>query len=109
MDDKSQYRHGGSPALDLARFGLADRPLLDFSVNLNALGVPEIVKQKWKGTLNAIEGYPSLEGDGVSHYYREKFGITSQNFLAGNGSTELIYLIPRALRLKRFLVSGPPS
>jgi len=107
MDDKSQYRHGGSPALDLARFGLADRPLLDFSVNLNALGVPEIVKQKWKGTLNAIEGYPSLEGDGVSHYYRERFGITSQNFLAGNGSTELIYLIPRALRLKRFLVITP--
>ena len=107
MNNKSQYRHGGSPAIDLARFGLADRAVLDFSVNLNSLGVPEIVKEKWKGTLKAIEGYPSVEGDGVSHYYREKFGIPSQNFLAGNGSTEMIYLIPRTLRLKRVLIITP--
>ena len=107
MDDKSQYQHGGSPALDLARFDLEEKDVLDFSVNLNSLGIPEIVKEKWKESLNAIEGYPSLEGDGVSHYYREKFGITSQDFLAGNGSTEMIYLIPRVLRLKRVLVITP--
>jgi threonine-phosphate decarboxylase len=107
MIKQSQYRHGGSPALDLARFSLADRAVLDFSVNLNALGIPEIVREKWEGTLNVIEGYPSVEGDGVSHYYQEKFGIPSSNFLAGNGSTEMIYLIPRVLRLKRVLVITP--
>jgi len=107
MNNSLQYLHGGSPGLDLARFGLAERTVLDFSVNLNALGIPEIVKEKWKETLNAVEGYPSVEGDGVSHYYKKKFGIPSQNFLAGNGSTEMIYLIPRTLRLKRFLVITP--
>ncbi len=107
MDDKSQYKHGGSPAFDLARFGLEEKDVLDFSVNLNTLGIPEIVKEKWQEILNAIEGYPSVEGDGVSHYYKKKFGIPSQNFLAGNGSTEMIYLIPRVLRLKRLLVITP--
>ncbi|MBW1705413.1 MAG: threonine-phosphate decarboxylase [Deltaproteobacteria bacterium] len=107
MNNSLQYRHGGSPSLDLARFNLADRAVLDFSVNLNPLGPPEIVKQKWAETLEAISDYPSVEGNGVSHYYKKKIGIPSQNFLAGNGSTELIYLIPRTLRLKRFLVITP--
>lgn len=107
MNNNIQYRHGGSPELDLARFSLADRTVLDFSVNLNALGFPEIIKHKWKEILDVIEAYPSLEGDGVSRYYREKFGIPSRDFLAGNGSTEMIYLIPRVLKMKRILVITP--
>jgi histidinol-phosphate/aromatic aminotransferase/cobyric acid decarboxylase-like protein len=107
MNNRLQYRHGGSPELDLARFKLDGKDVLDFSVNLNALGIPEIVKQKWKETFNAIEGYPSVEGDGVSHYYKKKFGISPQNFLAGNGSTEMIYLIPRVIRMKRVLIITP--
>ena len=107
MDDKTQYRHGGSPELDLARLSLADKPVIDFSVNLNALGIPEIIKHKWEETLNAIEGYPSVEGDGVARYYQGKFGISSLDFLAGNGSTEMIYLIPRVLRMKQALIITP--
>lgn len=101
------YRHGGSPQLDMARLGLPDRPVLDFSVNLNCLGAPAIIKEKWVELLDGIEGYPSLEGDGVAQYYREKFSVHSRNFLAGNGSTEMIYLAPRVLCFKRVVVITP--
>ena len=87
--------------------GLNTVDVHDFSVNLNYLGAPEIIKDRWPDLFQTIEIYPSLEGAGVLRYYREKFGISNRNFLAGNGSTELIYLVPRVLRFKKVLVITP--
>ncbi|MBW1774204.1 MAG: pyridoxal phosphate-dependent class II aminotransferase [Deltaproteobacteria bacterium] len=103
----SQHRHGGTPELDLARLNLPVRRVLDFSVNLNALGSPAIIRQKWPELYLAIENYPGIHGDGVAQYYDVKFGIPSRNLLAGNGSTEMIYLVPRVFRFGRVLVVTP--
>ncbi len=107
MNRRSQYQHGGSPQYDLARLNLPAKNIIDFSVNLNYLGPPAIIRKKWLDILKKIESYPSVEGDGIAHYYQKKFGIPPQNILAGNGSTELIYLVPRVLRLKRVVVVAP--
>ncbi len=106
-DRNVSYRHGGTPGTDLERFGLPGHPVLDFSVNLNFLGPPAIIREKWGALLEAIEDYPPVEGDGIGRYYREKFNIPSQNFLAGNGSTEMIYLVPRVLRFNHVAVVTP--
>jgi len=107
LKSKTTYRHGGTPGADLDRFGLALRPVLDFSVNLNFLGPPAVVRENWETLFQAIEGYPSVEGDGVALYYQDKFNVAPENFLAGNGSTEMIYLASRVLRLKHALVVTP--
>jgi threonine-phosphate decarboxylase len=107
LDSDTAYRHGGAPGADLARFGIPERPILDFSVNLNFLGPPAIVRERWGTLSEAIEHYPTVEGDGIGRYYQEKFHIPSENFLAGNGSTEMIYLAPRVLRLKHAVVVTP--
>lgn len=103
----SKHLHGGVPRSDLARLGLSERPIVDFSVNLNFLGPPEIVKERWGELWEATENYPSVEGDGISTFYREKFGVSSENFLSGSGSTEMIYLVPRVLGFNRVLVITP--
>jgi threonine-phosphate decarboxylase len=107
VDRDITYRHGGTPGADLARFGIPERPILDFSVNLNFLGPPVIVREKWGMLLDAIRHYPPVEGDGIGRYYQEKFHIPCENFLAGNGSTELIYLVPRVLRFNHVVVVAP--
>lgn len=107
MKTGSRYRHGGVPGFDQARFGLSRAPLLDFSVNLNFLGPPEIINQAWPDLIQAIEDYPSVEGKGICRYYQEKLGISPENFLAGNGSTEMIYLVPRTLGFKSVVVVMP--
>jgi len=107
MKNELQYKHGGTPRLDMVRLGVPIRPVLDFSVNLNPLGPPTIIREKWQELLESIEQYPSVGGDGVSHYYQTICRIPSRNFLAGNGSTELIYLIPRVLKFKRVAVITP--
>ena len=107
MKNELQYKHGGTPRLDMVRLGVPLGPVLDFSVNLNPLGPPAIIKEKWEELYEEIEQYPSVEGDGIAHYYQTIYGIAPNNFLAGNGSTELIYLIPRVLRFNRVAVLTP--
>jgi len=106
-ESEMTYCHGGTPGADLDRFSLPVRPILDFSVNLNFFGPPAVVRENWETLFQAIEGYPPVEGDGVARYYRDKFNVAPENFLAGNGSTEMIYLAPRVLRLKHALVVTP--
>jgi len=107
MTSDLKYKHGGTPQLDMIRLGVPPGPVLDFSVNLNPLGPPPIIKENWPDLLGSIEQYPSVEGDGVSEYYESVCGISPSNFLAGNGSTELIYLTPRVLGFKRVAVMAP--
>ncbi len=101
------YRHGGSPHFDLARFGLVKRPVTDFSVSLNPLGPPGIIREKWPDLFDAVKNYPSPHGAGVVRYYEEKFGLSPDSIIPGNGSTELIYLIPRAIGLKKTAILAP--
>ncbi|MFH1243349.1 MAG: threonine-phosphate decarboxylase CobD [Pseudomonadota bacterium] len=107
VESNSNYLHGGAPQSDLSRLGLPERPVRDFSVNLNFQGPPTIVREKWPELLETIQDYPAIEGNGIATYYREKFGISRENFLSGNGSTEMIYLAPRVLRFRRALVISP--
>lgn len=107
MKTSNRYTHGGSPQLDMRRLGLPEKPVLDFSVNLNPLGPPPIIKEKWSELFQTVEPYPSVLGDGVGRYYQQVCGISSNNFLVGNGSTELIYLVPRVLGFKRAAILTP--
>ena len=107
MKNDLKYKHGGTPQLDMIRLGVPAGPVLDFSVNLNPLGPPAIIKENWPDLIQCIEHYPSVEGDGVAAYYETACGIAPRNFLAGNGSTELIYLTPRVLKFKRAAVMAP--
>ena len=107
MKTSNQYKHGGSPQLDMCRLGLPEKPVLDFSVNLNPLGPPPIIKERWSELFQTVEPYPDVLGGGVSRYYQRVCGISPENFLVGNGSTELIYLAPRVLGFKRAAVLTP--
>lgn len=101
------HRHGGNPRRDLQRFGLTERPIRDFSANLSPLGPPAAVRRLWPELLQEIADYPSLDGDGVRTFYAQRFGLAASRVLPGNGATELIYLLPRALGLRRVAVLRP--
>ena len=103
----SEYVHGGVPGTDMRRLDVAERRVLDFSVNLNFFGPPPIIEKKWSELFETIEQYPSVSGDGVARYYRSAFGVLRHNFLAGNGSTELIYLAARVLGYRRAAIITP--
>ncbi len=107
MQKHSQHRHGGSPDREFARLSVDPTPVLDFSVNLNPLGYPDVVRRRWGELMTGIEQYPSLEGEGIATYLRERLNLPGENVLGANGSTEMIYLIPRALGLRRVSILTP--
>ncbi len=78
--------------------------MTDFSVNLNPLGPPPLIRERWGDLFRDIEPYPTVNGAGVARYYEKRYGIGPEEFVAGNGSTEMIYLLPRALGLRRVVV-----
>ena len=107
MGKELEHRHGGMPGFDISRLSLPEKTVLDFSVNLNPLGPPEIIRERWFDIIEGIEEYPTLEGDAVTQLFQEKLGIPASHFLAGNGSTELIYLIPRVLGFREVVIISP--
>lgn len=102
-----EYYHGGDPSKNLARFNLTQRTVIDFSTNLNPLGIPPVIREHWPELIEGVKCYPSIEGEGIAEYYRTKFGLPDRNILAGNGSTEIIYLISRSLRLNQVIILTP--
>ncbi len=107
MNTQTKHKHGGNPLGDFERMGLPHREIIDFSVNLNPMGVPSVIMENWNNLLAEAQNYPDIEGSGIARFYSHKMGISPENLLAGNGSTELIYLIPRALGLRRALIVSP--
>ncbi len=103
----TSYRHGGMSGLDFRRFNIPERPVIDFSVNLNPFGMPSVVRKTWHKFVEEAGKYPTPDGRGISHFYQQRFGIAPENILGGNGSTELIYLIPRVIPFKRALIVTP--
>lgn len=101
------HEHGGRPEREFDRLSVPSGPVIDFSVNLNPLGVPEVIRERWADMIHGIDGYPSLEGDAIARFLAKRLGIPRTQVLAGNGSTEMIYLIPRALELGRVAIVTP--
>jgi threonine-phosphate decarboxylase len=107
MAEGPAHRHGGEPLADFRRLGIRPRPVIDFSVNVNPLGPPPAIRRAWGAWVADLGRYPSPAGEGVKRFYQERFGLTSDCVLPGNGSLELLYLVPRALGLQSAAVAAP--
>ncbi len=99
--------HGGHPEFDFNRLGIEPRPVLDFSVNVSPLGVPEPVKKIWNDLLLENTQYPTTDGQGVKRFYEARFDLSPSCVLPGNGSIDLIYDVPRILGIERALIPQP--
>ena len=107
MTSEKGYIHGGNYESEFKRLGVLPKEIIDFSVNINPLGPPPIIKNIWNSLFDEVKKYPSQNGIGVKNYYKDMFGISSDNVLPGNGSTELIYFVMRRLSLKNIVVVSP--
>lgn len=83
------------------------RDIADFSININPLGMPEKVKDSIVKHVDKINHYPEPESKYLKESLARFHGLSGYNFLAGNGSIELIHLIPRALKAKTVLMPVP--
>lgn len=81
--------------------------IVDFSVNVNPLGISKKIKRIIVNNINNIGYYPEPESKYLKDSLAKFHGLSRHNFLIGNGSIELIHLIPRALKAKVVLIPIP--
>ena len=93
------FRHGGE---------IYDKNIeLDYSVNLNPLGLPKSVKEALISDLTYVLRYPDTECRALREGLSAKLGPPPETILCGNGASELFQLIVRAAAPKTALVEAP--
>ena len=69
---------------------------LDFSVNINPLGMPQGVRQAITEYTAWDETYPDIECTDLRRAIAQKEGIAPEQILCGNGASELLMAVVRA-------------
>lgn len=92
--------HGGN-------IRLYRKKVIDFSANINPRGLPFRAKEVLLKNLNTLVHYPEPESCELKKALATFHNINQNNILVGNGSIELIHLIPRALKAKNVLIITP--
>ncbi len=97
------FKHGGN-VLELQR--KYQRKFIDFSANINPLGIPAIVKKCLIKDIDSILHYPS-DGGVLKRKIAKFWNVEEENILLGNGSIELIYLLANAFKPKKTNIFVP--
>ena len=97
-----EYTHGGDLLTARSRYG---GPVLDFSTNLNPLGMPPEVRQAAASADG--EAYP----DPLCRVLRQAIaahdGVEPEQIICGNGAADLIFRLAFALRPQKALLTAP--
>ncbi|MFQ3574703.1 MAG: threonine-phosphate decarboxylase [Thermodesulfovibrionales bacterium] len=81
--------------------------IVDFSSTINPVTMPKSVLGAIKEGMPHIMKYPDPEARLVTREISRHYDIPASSILCGNGSTELIHLIIKALQPERLLLFAP--
>lgn len=87
--------HGGNLRMLAQTTGMMERDLLDFSANVNPLGPPEWLRPSISSQISSLRHYPDPECACLLETIAKHYSVDLDEVIAGNGSSEILYLIPR--------------
>ena len=90
--------HGGNLRRLAALAGLAPEQILDFSASINPLGPPDWFSEVAAAALAQAVHYPDPECAELIEAIAARKGCREPETVAGNGSSELLFLLPRAVQ-----------
>lgn len=100
-------KHGGNLLKLALKAGRSPGDILDFSANINPLGPPDWLRPLISSRVSSLAHYPDPQCTELIHAFAQKFEIPPDEVIAGNGSTEILYLLPRVIQASRVLVPVP--
>jgi histidinol-phosphate aminotransferase len=93
-DSIKRPEHGSITPAELRELGLEINDVIDFSSNINPLGMSAYLKDAMANI--DISRYPDPDCLELREALAKETGVDSSSIIIGNGSTELIHLIARA-------------
>lgn len=99
LEDAMKQIHGGD---------IYDKQIqLDFSVNINPLGIPERVEEAIYKSVRQCVHYPQINAQTLCEETGRMLGISSENLIFGNGASELFMAMIHALKPQKILIPVP--
>lgn len=107
MNGKTVFEHGGNlhKAARINRLAFAE--LLDFSANINPLGLPASVKKTLQEEFEHVIHYPDAEAKALKETISQHYGVKEEYITAGNGAVEILYILCHMLKPKHVLIPAP--
>ncbi len=99
--------HGGNVYECASAAGCSPEDILDFSASINPLGPPPGLGELLARTFDRLQHYPDIRNRGLIDALCAFHSLPADCIAAGNGSTELIYWLPRALGVTSALAVMP--
>ncbi len=84
-----------------------NKNMLDFSVNINPLGIPQGVREKLIAGIDELVKYPEITGVSAIKKIADDLAVLPENIILGNGAIELIYLFARSIGPGKALIVQP--
>ncbi len=103
MDD-IYFSHGGNIYEVQRKY---NKEVVDFSANINPLGLSDLAREKLLKNTEAVLHYPDPESKGLVKRISRYWQIKEENILLGNGSSELIYLLAYVIRPEKTAIPAP--
>lgn len=103
----NNFSHGGNLRQLAFDAGKSESDLLDFSANLNPLGPPEWLRSVISSHITALAHYPDPDCAALVEAAAARYGVGADEVIAGNGSAEILTLLPRVLHKTRAVIPVP--
>ncbi len=99
--------HGGDIYRVAREQGRPISKILDFSASINPLGLSSAIRRSLVGAVPRVVHYPEVNAYPLRKALAHAHDISEDHLVVGNGSAELISVLPRALECRHGLVIGP--
>ncbi|MDO9493266.1 histidinol-phosphate transaminase [Acetobacterium sp.] len=84
-----------------------NKEMLDFSVNINPLGIPAGIRKKLITGIDELVKYPEITGVSAIGKIANDLAVRPENIILGNGAIELIYLFARSMGPGKAMIIQP--
>ena len=99
------HKHGGDLVTYAARYG--GHPPLDFSANINPLGIPQPVKNAVIAAVDSCDVYPDPYCRELRAAISEAEGVPAEQIFCSAGAADAIFRLAVAIKPQRALVTAP--
>lgn len=101
------FPHGGNIYEIALQLHCSPNELLDFSASINPLGPPPGLWDEFQKGFSLLLHYPDIANRTLMETLADFHRVSPDRVVVGNGSTELIYWLARALNLKKAIIAVP--
>ncbi len=101
------FAHGGNVFAVARSLGIRPEDILDFSASINPHGPAPGVRESMAAAFGSLVHYPDSDCTELREALAAQHGLSPGQLCVANGSTELIYLMPRLVEGKRALIVAP--